>query len=327
MEDGSLDTVGTKESVARIENIVIVGSGPAGLTAGIYAARAGYAPLVIEGMLAGGQLTETAEVENFPGFAESVSGLDLMMSMRKQAEKAGVRFAMDVICAVDFSGAPHRLTGMSRTYEAKCVIVATGATPKWTQLPGEGKYKYRGISSCAVCDGNFHRGKDVAVIGGGDTALADAIHLAKICATVTLIHRRDAFRGTKVLVDRVLAAPNVKTMMNTEVVSFEGDENRLTALKLSNGETLPVSGAFVAIGHDPQTGFLKGALELDEEGYVRTDGVETGIGGVFAAGDCANPLYKQAVVAASTGAQAAQAAQQYIAERGSWRSRAPSRFA
>lgn len=300
-----------------MENIVIVGSGPAGLTAGIYAARAGFAPLVIEGMLSGGQLTETAEVENFPGFAESVSGLDLMMSMRKQAEKAGVRFAMDAITSVDFSATPHKVEGMSKQYEAKCVIIATGATPRWTQLPGEDTYKYRGISSCAVCDGNFHRGKDVAVIGGGDTALADAIHLAKICATVTLIHRRDAFRGTKVLVDRVLATPNIKTLMNTEVLSFEGDEKKLNALKLSNGEVLSVSGAFVAIGHDPQTAFLKGALDLDEAGYVRTDGVKTSVAGVFAAGDCANPLYKQAVVAASTGAQAAQAAQEYLSESGS----------
>jgi thioredoxin reductase (NADPH) len=300
-----------------MENIVIVGSGPAGLTAGIYAARAGFAPLVIEGMLSGGQLTETAEVENFPGFAESVSGLDLMMSMRKQAEKAGVRFAMDAITSVDFSATPYKLEGMSKQYEAKCVIIATGATPRWTQLPGEDTYKYRGISSCAVCDGNFHRGKDVAVIGGGDTALADAIHLAKICATVTLIHRRDAFRGTKVLVDRVLATPNIKTLMNTEVLSFEGDEKKLNALKLSNGEVLSVSGAFVAIGHDPQTAFLKGALDLDEAGYVRTDGVKTRAAGVFAAGDCANPLYKQAVVAASTGAQAAQAAQEYLSESGS----------
>jgi thioredoxin reductase (NADPH) len=300
-----------------MENIVIVGSGPAGLTAGIYAARAGFAPLVIEGMLSGGQLTETAEVENFPGFAESVSGLDLMMSMRKQAEKSGVRFSMDAITSVDFSVTPYKLEGMSKQYAAKCVIIATGATPRWTQLPGEDTYKYRGISSCAVCDGNFHRGKDVAVIGGGDTALADAIHLAKICATVTLIHRRDVFRGTKVLVDRVLATSNIKTLMNTEVLSFEGDEKKLNALKLSNGEVLSVSGAFVAIGHDPQTAFLKGALDLDEAGYVRTDGVKTSVAGVFAAGDCANPLYKQAVVAASTGAQAAQAAQEYLSESGS----------
>ena len=263
-------------------------------------------------MLSGGQLTETAEVENFPGFADAVSGLDLMMSMRSQAEKAGVRFAMDAITSVDFSGSLHRLMGMSDTYEAKCVIIATGASPRWTGLPGEDVYKYHGISSCAVCDGNFHRGKDVAVIGGGDTALGDAIHLAKICASVTLIHRRDSFRGTKVLIDRVLGMPNVKVLMNTEVLSFEGDGKKLSSLRLSNGDELHVSGAFVAIGHDPQTGFLKGSVDLDEAGYVRTEGVTTNVAGIFVAGDCANPLYKQAVVAASTGAQAAQAAQHYL---------------
>ena len=294
------------------ENLVIVGSGPAGLTAGIYAARSGLLPLVVEGMLSGGQLTETAEVENFPGFPESVSGLDLMTSMHVQAERAGVRFAMDAISSVDFSGPVLRLSGMAGDYEAKCVIIATGATPRWTGLPGEDTYKYHGISSCAVCDGNFHKGRDVAVVGGGDTALADAIHLAKICRSVTLIHRRDSFRGTKVLLDRVLAAPNIRVLKNTQVLSFDGDGKKLESLKLSSGETLHVSGAFVAIGHVPQTDFLKGALDLDEEGYVRTNGVDTSVPGVFVAGDCANPIYKQAVVAASTGAQAAQEAQRYL---------------
>ena len=294
------------------ENLVIVGSGPAGLTAGIYAARSGLSPLVIEGMLSGGQLTETAEVENFPGFSEAVSGLDLMTSMHVQAERAGVRFAMDAISSVDFSGPVLRLSGMAGDYEAKCVIIATGATPRWTGLPGEDTYKYHGISSCAVCDGNFHKGRDVAVVGGGDTALADAIHLAKICRSVTLIHRRDSFRGTKVLLDRVLAAPNIRVLKNTQVLSFDGDGKKLESLKLSSGETLHVSGAFVAIGHVPQTDFLKGALDLDEEGYVRTNGVDTSVPGVFVAGDCANPIYKQAVVAASTGAQAAQEAQRYL---------------
>lgn len=296
----------------KSESLIIIGSGPAGLTAGIYAARAGLSPLVIEGMLSGGQLTETAEVENFPGFAESVSGLDLMTAMHLQAEKAGVRFAMDAITSVDFSGPVHRLVGMTDVYEARCVIIATGATPRWTGLPGEDTYRYHGISSCAVCDGNFHKGKDVAVIGGGDTALADAIHLAKICRSVALIHRRDSFRATKVLVDRTLAASNVRVLTNTQVLAFDGDGKRLESIKLSNGETLPVSGAFVAIGHIPQTDFLKGSIDLDDEGYVRTDGVATNVPGVFVAGDCANPVYKQAVVAASTGAQAAQEAQHYL---------------
>jgi thioredoxin reductase (NADPH) len=300
----------------NIENIIIIGSGPAGLTAGIYAARAGLSPLVIEGFAAGGQLVSTPEVENFPGFAEPVSGMELMTSMRRQAERAGVRFAMDEIASVDFSGSVRKLTGMAAVYEAKCVIIATGAEAKWTGLPGESQYRNHGISACATCDGAFHRGKDVVVIGGGDTALSDALHLARICREVTLVHRRDVFRGTKALVDRVLQTPNIRTMMNMNVSSFDGDGRRLEAVVLSNGERLPVSGAFVAIGHAPKTAFLKGALELDEAGYVKVDETRTSADGVFAAGDCADPDYKQAVSAAGTGAQAALEAQNYL---GRWR--------
>jgi thioredoxin reductase (NADPH) len=296
----------------NIENIIIIGSGPAGLTAGIYAARAGLSPLVIEGFAAGGQLVSTPEVENFPGFAEPVSGMELMTSMRRQAERAGVRFATDEIASVDFSGNVRRLTGMVGVYEAKCVIVATGAEAKWTGLPGESQYRNHGISACATCDGAFHRGKDVVVIGGGDTALSDALHLSRICRAVTLVHRRDVFRGTRALVDRVLQTPNIRTMMNMSVSSFEGDGRRLEAVVLSNGERLPVSGAFVAVGHAPKTAFLKGALELDEAGYVKVDETRTSADGVFAAGDCADPDYKQAVSAAGTGAQAALEAQSYL---------------
>ena len=254
----------------------------------------------------------TPEVENFPGFAEPVSGIELMTSMRRQAERAGVRFATDEIASVDFSGNIRKLTGMAAVYEAKCVIIATGAEAKWTGLPGESQYRNHGISACATCDGAFHRGKDVVVIGGGDTALSDALHLSRLCCSVTLVHRRDAFRGTKALSDRVLETPNVRVLMNTQVLSFEGDGRKLEAVVLSNGERLPVTGAFVAVGHIPQTGFLKGAVDLDGEGYVRTEGVATNVPGVFVAGDCANPLYKQAVVAASAGAQAAQEAQRYL---------------
>ena len=296
----------------NIENIIIVGSGPAGLTAGIYAARAGLSPLVIEGFAAGGQLVSTPEVENFPGFAEPVSGMELMTSMRRQAERAGVRFATDEIATVDFSGNVRRLTGTAGVYEAKCVIVATGAEAKWTGLPGESQYRNHGISACATCDGAFHRGKDVVVIGGGDTALSDALHLSRICRAVTLVHRRDVFRGTRALVDRVLQTPNIRTMMNMSVSSFEGDGRRLESVVLSSGERLPVSGAFVAVGHAPKTAFLKGALELDEAGYVKVDETRTSADGVFAAGDCADPDYKQAVSAAGTGAQAALEAQSYL---------------
>lgn len=294
------------------ENVIIVGSGPAGLTAGIYTARAGLSPLVIEGFAAGGQLVATPEVENFPGFAEPVSGIELMTSMRRQAERAGVLFATDEIASVDFSGNIRKLTGMAAVYEAKCVIIATGAEAKWTGLPGESQYRNHGISACATCDGAFHRGKDVVVIGGGDTALSDALHLSRLCCSVTLVHRRDAFRGTKALSDRVLETPNVRVLMNTQVLSFEGDGRKLEAVVLSNGERLPVTGAFVAVGHAPKTAFLKGALELDEAGYVKVSETRTSVEGVFAAGDCADPDYKQAVSAAGTGAQAALEVQNYL---------------
>ena len=300
----------------KVENLIIVGSGPAGLTAGIYAARAGLQPLIIEGMLAGGQLTETSEVENFPGFAEPVTGMALMAAMRAQAERSGVRFEMDEISSVDFSEAEKRLDGMMGSYFARSVIVATGASARWTGLPGEAKYKNRGVSACAVCDGAFFKGADVAVIGGGDTALGDALYLSRIARSVALIHRRDSFRGAKVLVERVKAAENITLFMETRVESFEGDGARLNALKLSGGREIAVTGAFVAIGHEPVTRFLAGAVELDEAGYVKVDGVKTNVEGVFAAGDCADPFYKQAVIAAGAGAQAAIEVQHYLQKGG-----------
>ena len=300
----------------KVENLIIVGSGPAGLTAGIYAARAGLQPLIIEGMLAGGQLTQTSEVENFPGFAEPVTGMALMAAMRAQAERSGVRFEMDEISSVDLSGEEKRLDGMMGSYFAKSVIVATGAGARWTGLPGEMKYKNKGVSACAVCDGAFFKGADVAVIGGGDTALGDALYLSRIAKSVALIHRRDSFRGAKVLVERVKAAENITLFMETRVESFEGDGARLNALKLSGEREIAVTGAFVAIGHEPVTKFLAGAIELDEAGYVKVDGVKTNVEGVFAAGDCADPFYKQAVIAAGAGAQAAIEAQHYLQKGG-----------
>ena len=301
-----------------MEELAIIGSGPAGLAAGIYAARAGLRPLVIEGMLAGGQLVQTHEVENYPGFAEPVGGQDLMSAMRLQAERAGVRFTMDEVTSVDFTGAEKKLACMMGEVTARAVIVASGASAKWTGLPGEETYRNRGISACAVCDGAFFRGKDVAVIGGGDTALGDALYLARLARTVTVIHRRDAFRGAKALADRVLATENISVAWNTTVKSFEGDGAALASLALSDGRTLAVSGAFVAIGHRPQTEFLKGAVDLDDAGYVAVDRTRTSAKGVFAAGDCADPFYKQAVIAAGAGAQAAIEAQRYIQE-GNWK--------
>lgn len=295
-----------------MENVIIIGSGPAGLTAGIYTARAGLSPLVIEGMNALGQLVQTPEVENFPGFAEPVSGINLMTSMRKQAEKAGVRFAMDEISSVNFSGSELKLSGMAGDYSSKTVIIATGAEAKWTGIEGESNYRNRGISACATCDGAFHKGRSVAVIGGGDTALSDALYLSRICEKVTVIHRRGEFRGTKVLADQVLATPNIDVKWNTTVTSFEGDGKRLNAISLSDNGRLDVSGVFVAIGHAPKTAFLKGAVELDENGYIKVNNTHTSRPGVFAAGDCADPDYKQAVSAAGTGAEAALEVQRYL---------------
>ncbi len=295
-----------------MENVIIIGSGPAGLTAGIYTARAGLSPLAIEGMNALGQLIQTPEVENFPGFAEPVSGINLMTSMRKQAEKAGVRFAMDEISSVNFSGSELKLSGMAGDYSSKTVIIATGAEAKWTGIEGESTYRNRGISACATCDGAFHKGRSVAVIGGGDTALSDALYLSRICEKVTVIHRRGEFRGTKVLADQVLAAPNIDVKWNTTVTSFEGDGKRLNAISLSDNDRLDVSGVFVAIGHAPKTAFLKGAVELDENGYIKVKNTHTSRPGVFAAGDCADPDYKQAVSAAGTGAEAALEVQRYL---------------
>lgn len=295
-----------------MENVIIIGSGPAGLTAGIYTARAGLSPLVIEGMNALGQLVQTPEVENFPGFAEPVSGINLMTSMRKQAEKAGVRFAMDEISSVNFSGSELKLSGMAGDYTSKTVIIATGAEAKWTGIEGENTYRNRGISACATCDGAFHKGRSVAVIGGGDTALSDALYLSRICEKVTVIHRRGEFRGTKVLADQVLATPNIDVKWNTTVTSFEGDGKRLNAISLSDSDRLDVSGVFVAIGHAPKTAFLKGAVELDENGYIKVNNTHTSRPGVFAAGDCADPDYKQAVSAAGTGAEAALEVQRYL---------------
>jgi thioredoxin reductase (NADPH) len=295
-----------------MENVIIIGSGPAGLTAGIYTARAGLSPLVIEGLNALGQLIQTPEVENFPGFAEPVSGIDLMTSMHKQAEKAGVRFAMDEISSVNFSGSELKLSGMAGDYSSKTVIIATGAEAKWTGIEGESTYRNRGISACATCDGAFHKGRSVAVIGGGDTALSDALYLSRICEKVTVIHRRGEFRGTKVLADQVLATPNIDVKWNTTVTSFEGDGKRLNAISLSDNDRLDVSGVFVAIGHAPKTAFLKGAVELDENGYIKVKNTHTSRPGVFAAGDCADPDYKQAVSAAGTGAEAALEVQRYL---------------
>lgn len=302
-----------------MNNVIILGSGPAGLTAAIYAARANLAPVVVEGMKSGGQLVQTSDVENFPGFAEPVTGPALMEAMRRQAERCGVAFLMDEVQSCALGGAVKTFeTMMNGTLEAKAAILCTGAAARWTGLPGEARYRNHGISACATCDGSFYRDKDVAVIGGGDTAMGDALYLARLCRSVTVIHRRDAFRASKVMVGRVLETPNIRVRWNTVVDEFLGDGKKLTGLRLkatTDGalDEVALAGAFVAIGHEPETKLFRGQVALDEAGYLVTDHARTNLEGVFAAGDCADPFYKQAVVAAGAGAVAALEAERFLA--------------
>lgn len=300
-------------------DLIILGSGPAGCAAALYAARAGFAPLVLEGPQPGGQLTQTTEVENYPGFPAPVNGYDLVVAMRRQAERFGAAFEVDEVTAADLAGPVKRLdTLVAGALEARALIIATGASARWLGLPNERALMGHGVSACATCDGAFFRGKEVAVVGGGDVACEDALFLSRLCAKVWLIHRRDALRASKVMAERVLAAPNVVPVWDTVVDDVLDPAARtVTALRLRNvktGETreLPVGGLFVAIGHTPNTAFLKGALDLDPQGYIVTDGVRTSAPGVFAAGDAMDPFYKQAVIAAGAGAKAALEAERYL---------------
>ncbi len=302
-----------------MHELIILGSGPAGCTAALYAARAGFAPLVLEGMQPGGQLTQTGDVENFPGFERPISGYDLVSAMHAQAERFGARFEMDACESVDFSGEAKRLHTMaSGTLEARAVILATGASARWLGLPNEKKLLGHGVSGCATCDGAFFRGKEVAVVGGGDTACEDALFLAKLCSKVTLIHRRDALRASKVMAERVMASPTIETIWNSEVVDvLDATKGEVTAVRLRDVRSgaereLSVSALFVAIGHTPNTAFLQSAVALDAQGYILTQGVRTSVKGVFAAGDAQDPAYKQAIVAAGAGAMAALEAERYL---------------
>ena len=300
-------------------DLIILGSGPAGCAAALYAARAGFAPLVLEGPQPGGQLTQTTEVENYPGFPAPINGYDLVVAMRRQAERFGAAFEVDEVTAADLAGPVKRLgTLVAGALEARALIIATGASARWLGLPNERALMGHGVSACATCDGAFFRGKEVAVVGGGDVACEDALFLSRLCAKVWLIHRRDALRASKVMAERVLAAPNVVPIWDTVVDDVLDPAARtVTALRLRNvktGETreLPVGGLFVAIGHTPNTAFLKGALDLDPQGYIVTDGVRTSAPGVFAAGDAMDPFYKQAVIAAGAGAKAALEAERHL---------------
>jgi thioredoxin reductase (NADPH) len=303
--------------------LLVLGSGPAGLTAAIYAARAGMSPVVVQGIQPGGQLTTTTDVENYPGFRDVIQGPWLMEEMQAQAEHVGTRFEWDHISNVDFSQRPFRLTGDSGTiYTCDTMVIATGAQAKWLGLASEEHMKGKGASACATCDGFFYRGKKVAVIGGGNTAVEEALYLTNHSHDVTLIHRRDSLRAETILQDRLFAHPGIKVIWHSEVAEFVagGTPEALVGLDLRDVRTgaisrLEVEGAFVAIGHHPATELFAGKLDLDSDGYiaVETGSTRTSVEGVFACGDVMDKLYRQAVTAAGTGCMAALDAERYLA--------------
>jgi thioredoxin reductase (NADPH) len=303
--------------------VAVLGSGPAGYTAAIYAARAGLSPVLIQGIVPGGQLTTTTDVENYPGFRDVIQGPWLMEEMQAQAEHVGTKVVWDHVASVDLSRRPFRLTGDSGAqYFADSLIIATGAQAKWLGLPSEEHMKGRGASACATCDGFFYRGKKVAVIGGGNTAVEEALYLTNHSHDVTLIHRRDALRAEKILQDRLFAHPNIKVIWDSEVVEFVGggEHEALIGLDIRSrrtGETsrVEVEGAFVAIGHQPATELFKDQLKLDSDGYIQVEPgtTRTSISGVFACGDVMDKIYRQAVTAAGTGCMAALDAEKYLA--------------
>ncbi|TWR25431.1 thioredoxin-disulfide reductase [Mucilaginibacter achroorhodeus] len=302
---------------------LIIGSGPAGYTAAIYASRADLKPVMYTGMLAGGQLTQTTEVENFPGYPDGVLGPEMMEDFRKQAERLGTDIRFGYVSAVDFSSLPHKVTvDESKTILADTVIISTGASAKWLGLESEQKYSGFGVSACAVCDGFFFKGQDVAIVGAGDTAAEEATYLAKMCRKVYMIVRREEFRASKAMVHRVLNTPNVEVLYNTETIEIMGDGTAVNAVKVCNNQTqqetiLDVTGFFVAIGHKPNTDIFRGTINMDETGYIitRPGSTETNIEGVFCCGDAQDHIYRQAVTAAGTGCMAAIDAERYLAAK------------
>jgi len=311
-------------SDSKHSNMLIIGSGPAGYTAAIYAARASLKPTIVTGMQAGGQLTITTDVENYPGFADAVQGPELMEAMRQQAENVGTDIIYDLITEVDLAATPKRAVGDSGTiYTADTIVIATGAQARWLGLPSEEKFNGYGVSACATCDGFFYRGKDVVVIGGGNTAVEEALYLANICSKVTLVHRRDELRSEKILQDRLFQAANIEIKWDSVLEEVVGGENPLgvTGVKLKNVKTgaiedIAAHGVFIAIGHTPSTDLFKGQLPMDDEGYLqkKPDSTQTDIPGVYAAGDVTDKIYRQAVTAAGMGCMAALEAEKYIAE-------------
>jgi thioredoxin reductase (NADPH) len=308
--------------VTDVRDVIIIGSGPAGYTAAVYAARGKLNPLVFEGSVtAGGALMQTTEVENFPGFPDGVMGPELMDALRKQAERFGAELVSDDVVAVDLTASPKVVKTETDTYLAKAVIIASGSKYKELDVPGEKQLSGRGVSWCATCDGFFFRGHDIVVIGGGDSALEEATFLTRFADSVTLVHRRDTLRASKIMQDRAMANPKIKFVWDSQVVSMEGDNGKLTGVRVKNVHTgdekvLPVSGAFIAIGHSPRSELFAGQLPTDPDGYllVEQPTTRTAIEGVFACGDVVDRTYRQAVTAAGTGCSAAIDAERWLAE-------------
>lgn len=306
---------------AMQKNVIIIGSGPAGYTSALYLARAGYNPLVIAGALTpGGQLMNTTEVENYPGFVDGILGPDLMEAMQKQAEKFGAQILLNDVVSVDFNGDLKAVTTDDGvTYTSKAVIVSTGSQVRKLGVPGEQEYSGRGVSYCATCDGFFFREKPIVVVGGGDSAFEEALFLTRFGSSVTLIHRRDSFRASKIMVDRARENSKINFVLDSVVCSVNGSEEDAQSVTVKNvktGEikTIDASGIFVAIGHSPSTGFLNGALKLNEDGTIAVQGAstKTSVPGVFAAGDVVDSVYRQAISAAGMGSRAALDAQAYL---------------
>ena len=302
---------------------LIIGSGPAGYTAAIYAARADLKPLVYTGLEEGGQLTQTTDVDNFPGYPQGVQGSKMMEDFKKQAERFGAQIRFGYVSSVDFSSLPHKVVvDETKTVTADAVIIATGAKAKWLGLPSEQKYNGFGVSACAVCDGFFFKGLDVAIVGAGDTAAEEATYLAKLCRKVYMLVRRDEFRASKAMQHRVKTTENIQILYNTETQEIIGNGKNVTGVKVFNRKTnqestINIDGFFVAIGHKPNTDVFKGWLDMDEAGYLKTlpGTSKTNIEGVFACGDVQDSHYRQAVTAAGSGCMAALDAERYLAKK------------
>jgi thioredoxin reductase (NADPH) len=305
--------------MASPRNVIIIGSGPAGLTAGIYAARANLKPLLIEGIEAGGQLMLTTMVENWPGHRDGIMGPDLMAEMRAQSERFGAEIIQGNVTKVDLCAQPIVVETSEQTYTARSLIIATGASARLLGLPSERGLMGRGVSTCATCDGYFFRGHEIAVVGGGDSAMEEAVFLTRFASKVTVLHRRDTLRASKIMQDKARANPKIEWLLNYEVTEIQdGGKGEVTGMvvksnKTGETKTLPVTGVFVAIGHTPNTALFRGQVELDQNGYIMThDGAKTSVPGVFACGDVQDHIYRQAITAAGSGCMAAIDAEHYL---------------